>query len=140
LKNFQEAFPGRLEINRQQASLQQIDMAIEMLDRREWACAITLALAAESQLPEPENPYVSDVLRSRFGKDFADRLNGPRNWLKHAKDPETTTLHEMDAVMAILRAISKFTSLYRAWSDRMAAFDERVKQADSRASELPSSN
>jgi hypothetical protein len=102
-------------------------MAIEMFHRRKWTCAITLALAAETQMPDPEKPFVSSELRSKYGIDFIDQLNEPRNWLKHAKDHDTVELYEMDALMALLRAISKFTSLYDAWSEEMAKFDEWVK-------------
>jgi hypothetical protein len=129
VKNFALAFPGRLEIDRQQGALQQIDIAIEMFHRRQWACAITLALAAETQLPDPEKPFVWSTLRSKYGAEFIDKLNEPRNWLKHPKQPDTVTLYEMDAVIGLLRAISKFTSLYSEWSKDMAAFDAWVKQA-----------
>ncbi len=121
------AFPGRLELNRQQAAMQQIDVATELFHRRNWTCAITLALAAETQMPDPGKPFVISTLCSQYGSDFIDQLNEPRNWLKHVKDNDVTTLYEVDALMAILRAISKFTSLYRAWSKDMAAFDAWFK-------------
>lgn len=140
MTNFAAAFPGRLELNRQQAVTQQIDMAIEMFHRREWACAITLALAAETQMPDTEKPFVTSALRSEFGDDFINQLNEPRNWLKHVRDPETSFLHEMDAVIALLRAISKFTSVYRAWSEGMAAFDVWFKGEISRQGDLSNSD
>jgi hypothetical protein len=128
-ENLAVAFPGRLEMNRRQAALQQINVAIELFHRRDWACAITLALAAETQLPNGEKPFVSSVLKDQYGAEFMDEVNEPRNWLKHSKEPEIATIFEMDAVMAILRVISKFTSLYGAWSDEMAGFDAWMKQA-----------
>lgn len=106
MKNLLLAFPGRLEIDRQQAAVQQIDMAIEMFHRRQWACAITLALAAETQLPTPPKWSVTSKLQLEYGREFIDKLNEPRNWLKHPRDPDTVTLYEMDAVMGLLRAIS----------------------------------
>ena len=105
----------------------QINMAIELFHRGQWACAITLALAGEGQLPDPEKPFVTSKLRADYGIEFIDKLNKPRNWLKHAKDPEVETLFEMDAFMAILRSISKFTATYRAWSEEMAKFDAWAK-------------
>jgi hypothetical protein len=113
-----------------------IDMAIEMIHRRQWACAVTLALAAETQMPDSERPYVSSALRSQYGSEFIDNLNEPRNWLKHAKAPDAVAIYEMEAVMAILRAISKFESLYGAWSENMAAFDAWFKTKLSLAADL----
>ena len=123
MKNPMVAFPGRLKANRQQAALQQIDMAIELFHRAKWACAITLALAAETQLPNSQKSSVESKLRLEFGDKFIDRLNEPRNWLKHVREPDEITLFEFDAVIAILRAISKFSAFYQEWSEDMAAFD-----------------
>jgi len=106
----------------------QIDTAIEMFYRRNWGCAITLALAAETQIPNPETTFVTSKLRSVYGAEFIDRLNEPRNWLKHPSGPDTATLLEMDAFIAILRSISKFSSQYRAWSEPMAKFDAWFKE------------
>ena len=115
--------------------MQQIDIAIEMFHCREWTCAITLALAAETQMPNPQKP-----LRSEYGQDFLDRLSKPTNWPRHVKEPETAILYEMDAVAALLRAISKFTSLYRVWSRPMTAFDAWVKRKICQAFDLSNSN
>lgn len=137
MKDAALAFPGRLEMHRQQAALQQINVAIQMFHRREWVCAITLSLAAESQLPDGERPFVVSQLREKYGVEFIDKLNEPRNWLKHPKDPEVVTIYEMDALSAILRVISKFSSLYGAWSEEMAEFDGWMKQA---IAAMPDSN
>jgi hypothetical protein len=138
--NLLAMFAKRAEVTRQQTALQQIDMAIELFHRDQWACAITLALAAETQLPDGKKPFVIAKLRSEYGGELIDGLNEPRNWLKHAKEPDTYTLFQADAVVAILRAISKFTALYSEWSEDMAAFDTSVKEAVSNQINSANSN
>ena len=134
MKNAALVFSGRFEMSRQQAAIQQIDMAIELFHRRQWPCSITLALAVETQLQSSAKPFVMSKLQSEFGAEFVDTLNEPRNRLKHTKDRDTVTIFEMDALMAVLRAISKFTASYGAWSEDMAKFDASFKE---RLAEVP---
>ena len=140
MKDAALVFSGRLEMNRQQAAVRQIDMAIELFHRHEWPCSITLALAAETQLPKSEKPFVAARLQAEYGTEFIDSLNEPRNWLKHTKDPDTVTIYEMDALMAILRAISKFTATYGAWSEDMSKFDAFFKERLAAILDAPDSN
>jgi hypothetical protein len=140
LINCEVAFPGRLKLNRQQAALQQIDMAIEMFHHGKWTCAITLALAAETQMPDPEKPFVSSELRSKYGIDFMDQLNEPRNWLKHAKDQDTVELYEMDALMALLRAISSLRASMmhgrKRWQSSMSGLSQKFLWSSTNANSL----
>jgi len=46
----------------------------------------------------------------------------------------------MDAVIGLLRTISKFANLYGAWSEDMAAFDAWIKQEISGATDSSNSN
>ncbi len=66
---------------------------------------------------------MTGVLRSQYGKEFMDKLNAFRNWLKHAEEPQKFCVYELDAVNSLLRAISKFFSLYSTRSEAMADFD-----------------
>ena len=123
-----KALAKRQVVTRQEAAMQQIDMAIEMIGRGEYACAITLSLAAETQMPEPDVPHVMAALKRQLTPAQIDDLNAVRNWLKHSRAPDTATLYKFEATISILRAISKFRGCYGAWSEDMAAFDVWVKE------------
>ncbi|WP_158808530.1 hypothetical protein [Beijerinckia sp. L45] len=102
-------------ISRRDAARQQIEAAIELFDgRRSEAAAITLALAAEDQLPEPTDGKTSlfQILKARnTGPDKMD-ANRIRNWLKHHKEPDQIGISELDVVFSILRAVSKYLAVY----------------------------
>jgi hypothetical protein len=104
------------------ASMRQINAAIEHLHRGDFECAITLAGASEGMLPEPDKPYffqkvkaLEDALKGAEGEN---RANAHINWLKHGKvapnEPriENATISQLDVIVAIWRAISKFEALY----------------------------
>ena len=60
--------------------------------RRVGKSVITLALAAEEQLPETELPHVWSIVKEK--KPAASRLfNETRNWLKHNDDDEKKDEH-----------------------------------------------
>jgi hypothetical protein len=117
--------PGKedaVRVSKREAAEEQIDQAIRSLLTDLFVCAVTLAGAAEDSLPDTERPeeVLVDLMRShgpgRTGlsqKQLMQRFNGLRNWLKHhrANLPEVDVQQE-DAVFMILRAYTKFTSVF----------------------------
>jgi hypothetical protein len=100
--------PG-IETNKKWASLRQIRAAIGHFEQKQYECAMTLAGAGESILPDNPLMHLFNVLKGKFtGKE----LNLFRNWLKHASGPDTMTIDELEVVVAISRAIQKFVATY----------------------------
>jgi hypothetical protein len=98
-----------VETNKKWASLRQIRAAIGHFELKQYECAMTLAGAGESILPENPLMHFFNVLKGRFsGKE----LNLFRNWLKHATGPDKMTIDELEGVVAIARAIQKFVATY----------------------------
>ncbi len=110
-------------INRKIAAQQQIEIAIRLFFDKEFASAITLALAAEEQMPNGERDYLFRILKERY-PSVVDRFNEVRNWLKHFRPPEEMEVYEFEVVLSIMRAVSKFTSVYREISAPMTDFDQ----------------
>ena len=100
-----------VDTSKQLASLRQIIAAIEHLHKRELECAITLAGAAEGQLPETAKDYLFRLLKKVFSHDD---LNLVRDWLKHQSGPENATITEFEAALMISRAIHKFVAVDQA--------------------------
>jgi hypothetical protein len=108
-------------VSREQAALQQITMAIRLLHEREFASAITLALAAEDQIPETDQPHLLGVLRHK-APGAIDKFNEIRNWLKHSRPPDEQVIYEFEVVVALMRATSKFLASYRAGPPEIEKF------------------
>jgi hypothetical protein len=99
----------KVETSKKWASLRQIRAAIGHFELKQYECAITLAGAGESILPENPLMHLFNVLKSKFsGKE----LNLFRNWLKHPTGPDKATIDELEVVIAISRAIQKFVATY----------------------------
>lgn len=111
------------------AATQQIEMAVRHLDNDEYACAITLALAAEDQLPAPtsDKPFLLGTMRIAQVDKKVD-INRLRNWLKHNKEPDEIGISEFDVVTALLRATTKFHAVYGEPTEIMKAFLAWVKR------------
>jgi len=102
--------------------MRQINAAIEHLHRGDFECAITLAGAAEGMLPETDKPHflqkVKALEASLKGAEGENRANAHINWLKHGKVRdneariETATISQLDVIVTIWRAITKFEALY----------------------------
>ena len=98
-----------METNKKWGSLRQIRAAIGHFELSQYECAMTLAGAGESILPNSPLMHLFNVLKGKFsGKE----LNLFRNWLKHATGPEKITIDELEVVVAISRAIQKFLATY----------------------------
>ncbi len=100
---------GSIETKKKWASLRQIRAAIGHFEMKQYECAMTLAGAGESILPDNPLMHLFNVLKGKFtGKE----LNLFRNWLKHATGPDKITIDELEVVVAISRAIQKFVATY----------------------------
>jgi hypothetical protein len=101
--------PSAVETTKKWASLRQIRAAIGHFELKQYECAMTLAGAGESILPESPLMHLFNVLKGKFsGKE----LNLFRNWLKHATGPDRMTIDELEVVVAIARAIQKFVATF----------------------------
>jgi hypothetical protein len=121
----------KIETTVEQAARRQIHIAITLLHRSEFECAITLAAAAEGMLPKPEKPYLFPKLKAwadTLPKDEpgAKGVNDFAVWLKHedvhGAKHETATISELEVVAMITRAISKYLAVYDGISLQMAEF------------------
>ncbi len=103
------ADPKEVVTTKKWASLRQIRAAIGHFELKQYECAMTLAGAGESILPENPLMHLFNVLKGKFsGKE----LNLFRNWLKHATGPDKMTIDELEVVVAIARAIQKFVATF----------------------------
>lgn len=100
-----------VETTKQLSSLRQTKAAIAHLHKNELECAITLAAAAEGQLPETTVEHLFRLLRRMAPQDD---FNLVINWLKHSTGSEKATISEFEAVLTIARAIQKFVAVYKA--------------------------
>ncbi len=117
-----------IKLSKQEAALRQIHAAIEHLWKEDFDSSITLAGAAEEQI----NFNGPDTLRERIlakvpleeRKELGDTLNEHRNWLKHttADLPQEIEIGEFEAVIMLVRAITKFNGRYNQTSPLIADF------------------
>ena len=111
-----------VETNKQLAALSQIHAAIWLYNIREFECAVTLAGAAEGILPPTSDPHMFSVLkngplpRAKFDYNFL------LNWLKHPTPPDDISIPLFEAAIIIVRATSKFFTVYRTGSPAMRSF------------------
>jgi hypothetical protein len=126
-----------LKISKQEAAARQIDAAVDRLFANDLVCAITLSGAAEDSLIDPTEPdqqhlfalmKQNGVLRTGSSEQSLvnDHFNVVRNWLKHDKPEPEIEIRQEDAVIMVLRAMTKFTAVYgtEAASPRMLSFED----------------
>jgi hypothetical protein len=109
------------------ASIRQIEAAIQHYNRGEFECAITLAHAGENILHKAGSGIISlfDRLKEKIvGKDH----NELPVWLKHGSGPDNKTIPEIDVVVLIQRAISKFVATFDGATTSMKAFSEAQRK------------
>jgi hypothetical protein len=97
-----------IKTTKEVSARRQINAAIAHLHKGDFECAITLAGAAEGQLPDTEHFYLFKILnkiRERYDP------NAHQNWLKHPSGPECITITEFAVTLAISRAIQKFVAV-----------------------------
>ena len=115
-----------METNKKWASLRQIRAAIGHFELKQYECAMTLAGAGESILPDSPLMHLFNVLKGKFtGKE----LNIFRNWLKHATAPEKITIAELEVVVAISRAIQKVVATYEESHPDFQTFSDWAMKA-----------
>jgi hypothetical protein len=117
------AVGGRfVETNKQLTAISQIHYALLMFRQNELECAITLAAAAEGVIYPTEEPHLFTVLKNSplSRKEFD--YNRTINWLKHPMAPDDFDIWEFEAAIIIVRAISKFFTVYRTGSPAMKSF------------------
>jgi hypothetical protein len=115
-------------ITRKISALRQIHAAIRLFHEDEYESSITLALAAESQLPHVAKPYLYDVLKARVSADEVDMFNDVKNWLKHIRPPDEIEITDFEAAIALVRATSKFKAVFGESSPTMDDFADWIKQ------------
>ena len=130
------AVPRRL--TKTEAAQQQLEAAIANLFLGNWACAITLAGAAEYMLPDIESKldlfkFGKTKLAPRFGmteKEFISFANEQRDWLKHPQvdREEHIFLSQDDAIIMILRAYTRLHAVVDNKSEHMVIFENWLEQ------------
>jgi hypothetical protein len=130
-----------IRTNRKLAALRQIQASLAHFEADDFECSVTLALAAESQLPEATGTYLIKVLKEKISSqtDF-NILNDLRNWLKHPKEPNERDISEFEVAVALVRAISKYFAAFNEETPEMRAFIEWcvLKKLILRDEEVPS--
>jgi hypothetical protein len=113
-----------IETTKQLAALRQIHAAIEHFQKQEFECVVTLAGAAEGLLPPTDAPHL--FIGMKEGMSLQDEgpidLNLVINWLKHSTPPDAVTVTEVETVIVLQRAITKFIAVHRKISRQMDEF------------------
>jgi hypothetical protein len=118
-----EALWSAIKTNRQLSASRQIDAAIDHLNAGQFECAVTLALAAEDQIPESGSMDLFKALKQQgLHKRDINQLNFLRNWLKHPKEPEEIEFSEFEVAIALVRATSRFFGQYGTKTEKVEAF------------------
>jgi hypothetical protein len=100
-----------IETTRQQTALHQIDAAIDHVYKFELACAITLAGAAETMMPDTDRPHAWQYWKNHPQYNEVD-MNETINWLKHYIPPDEKYIFEREATLIIFRAMTKYAAVY----------------------------
>ena len=119
------------------AAQEQIEGAITNLFLGNWSCAITLAGAAEGMLAAPVfgvdlftlgKTEIAEQLKLPE-KDFVEIVNKQLYWLKHLTEklPVILDFDQIDVIIMILRAYTKFYALTSKKSDDMLIFESWLK-------------
>lgn len=112
-----------IQSSRKLAACRQIEAALYHLHLGGFECAVTLALAAEGQLPETDATTLWNALkRHRSDKEYLSLINDLRDWLKHLKEPDQRDISEFEAVIALVRATTKYFATFNEETADMQAF------------------
>jgi len=99
----------------------QIQVAIMHFRKDEFERATAFAVAAEETLPPTKDSHILSLLRNSLGfkeEDYKLFIN----WLKRPLEPDNTLISEFEAVIAIVRAISKIVAIYGSSSEDLREF------------------
>jgi hypothetical protein len=113
-----------IDTTKQLAALRQIRAAIEHFHKQEFECVVTLAGAAEGLLWPTDAPHLFKGMKEGMSLEDQEKidLNLVINWLKHSSSPDAITVTEVETVIVLQRAITKFIAVYRKISPQMDAF------------------
>jgi hypothetical protein len=112
-----------IQSNRKLAACRQIEAALYHLHLGGYECAATLALAAEGQLPDTDATTLWNALkRHRSDKEYLSLINELRDWLKHRKEPDQRDISEFEAVIALVRATTKYYAAFNEETVDMQTF------------------
>jgi len=116
-------------VSKKEAAQLQIIVAIKLFHDGEYECSITLAGAAEGQLPENESGQsLFGRLREKKPPEFAcnrdwiSQLNDVRDWLKHNADQSDREIHKFEAWIMLARALSRYHQHYGEETREMSEF------------------
>jgi hypothetical protein len=122
-------------VTKQQAAEQLIDGAIRAFEAGDHACAITLAGAAEGAMPPSDTRHFFEIARDAFvgqpipgkrkavEKEVVAELNAERDWLKHYNEKQPVEMELSNAILWIIRAVSKFHAVYGREAETSAVKD-----------------
>ena len=124
-----------------EAAQQQLEGAIANLYLGNWACAITLAGAAEDVMPSPPNEADLFTTALKLGQEqyhlsstaIVSMYNEKRNWLKHHQTGNadlklSQDFRQEDAVIIILRAYTRFAAITKSASEHITGFDSWLQK------------
>jgi hypothetical protein len=125
-------------LSRQDAAAELVDGAIGAWFDGRYACAITLAGAAENGMPKPDDGNsMYHALRGavmKFGQcsqsEAADLMNNSRNWLKHYSDDKPESISIDYAWVHVLRAYWQFNLTYEGANQtpNMVQFQAKIDE------------
>jgi hypothetical protein len=110
-----------IKTTKQISAYRQIVAAIEHFHNKDYECAITLAGAAEGQIPERTSTHLFRVIRRRFSRE---ETNIFINWLKHQSGSENAEITEQEVVVTMIRAIQKYVGAYEVTHPQFETFSE----------------
>jgi hypothetical protein len=109
------------------AAQRQIHAAIAHFREGDFECAITLCSAAEGQMSEPAEPmHLFGRLRRASAENpppdgQKDDFNYDANWMKHCTGGDEFEIAEVDVMLWLNRAVSKYRAVYGAGTPEMIA-------------------
>lgn len=115
---------AKIQTTKKLSAMKQIDAAIAHFRSGDFECAVTLALAAEGQLPETGSMDLYKAIKQHLpGKTEIDILNDLRNWLKHPSGDNSREVSEFEIAIALLRATSRYFAMFK---EKTTAMDEFI--------------
>lgn len=123
---------------RRSACLEQIEAAIDLYRKENWAAATTLFCTAEGMLPDIQtDDYLFEgYMGAAQGrgvpyKTAAGWINEFRNWLKHNDGmPDTRDITLFECQVTAARALSKFHAEHQRYgSKKLDDFEKELKTA-----------
>ena|ERR1043165_371299 len=122
LTKHDESVWKKIQTTKRLAAERQIHAAIRHLLSGEFECAVTLALAAEDQLPDTSEPTLWNVLKQQVVPSDMRVFNDLRDWLKHGSGKDAREISELEVAIALIRATTRYFAVFKFETDEMRAF------------------